>query len=215
MKTDNLKKPPQKPLPKNLAEAAARWQTGAFKDAQEHYETLAAQGQSPQALVISCCDSRVHAMAVFCASAGDLFIHRNVANIVPPASNGGVALGTGAALEHAVKNLAVPHIIVMGHSGCAGVRACYDKCASDAPSQDKSSFVSQWVEILRPAYMQLAKDFEEMPIEQRLRELEQASVLLSLENLMSFDFVRARVEAGELELHATWLEIKTGQLVVL
>ena len=195
-------------LPSDLAKNVGNWQRGAFNDNRALYERLVA-GQSPPALVISCCDSRVLPTEVFNASAGDLFIHRNIANFVPSVGDSHV-LATAAAVEHAVQNLAVQHIIVMGHSGCAGVAACYDGCSGGTIEGD-SSFVGQWVALMRPAYDGLDGSADRAA---QLVALEQAAVLLSLENLMTFDFVREKVVAGDLSLHGAWLDIKSGDLKI-
>ena len=198
-------------LPSDLAKNVGNWQRGAFNDNRALYERLVA-GQSPPALVISCCDSRVLPTEVFNAGAGDLFIHRNIANFVPSVGDSH-ALATAAAVEHAVQNLAVQHIIVMGHSGCAGVAACYDGCSTKKQESDsgESSFVGQWVALMRPAYDGLDESADRTA---RLVALEQAAVLLSLENLMTFDFVHEKVVAGDLSLHGAWLDIKSGDLKI-
>ncbi len=202
-------------LPSDLAKNVGNWQAGAFNDNRALYERLVA-GQSPPALVISCCDSRVLPTEVFNAGAGDLFIHRNIANFVPSVGDSHV-LATAAAVEHAVQNLAVQHIIVMGHSGCAGVAACYDGCSGGTIGGDsvddsgESSFVGQWVALIRPAYDGLDGSADRAT---QLVALEQAAVLLSLENLMTFDFVREKVVAGDLSLHGAWLDIKSGDLKI-
>ena len=195
-------------LPSDLAKNVGNWQRGAFNDNRGLYERLVA-GQSPPALVISCCDSRVLPTEVFNAGAGDLFVHRNIANFVPSVGDSHV-LATAAAVEHAVQNLAVQHIIVMGHSGCAGVAACYDGCSGGTIEGD-SSFVGQWVALMRPAYDGLDGSADRAV---QLVALEQAAVLLSLENLMTFDFVREKVVAGDLSLHGAWLDIKSGDLKI-
>ncbi len=198
-------------LPSDLAKNVGNWQAGAFNDNRALYERLVT-GQSPPALVISCCDSRVLPTEVFNAGAGDLFIHRNIANFVPSVGDSHV-LATAAAVEHAVQNLAVQHIIVMGHSGCAGVAACYDGCSGGTIGGDsgESSFVGQWVALMRPAYDGLDGLADRTA---QLVALEQAAVLLSLENLMTFDFVREKVVAGDLSLHGAWLDIKSGDLKI-
>ncbi len=195
-------------LPSDLAKNVGNWQRGAFNDNRALYERLVA-GQSPPALVISCCDSRVLPTEVFNAGAGDLFVHRNIANFVPSVG-GSHILATAAAVEHGVQNLAVQHIIVMGHSGCAGVAACYDGCSGGTIEGD-SSFVGQWVALMRPAYDGLDGSADRTA---QLVALEQAAVLLSLENLMTFDFVREKVVAGDLSLHGAWLDIKSGDLKI-
>jgi carbonic anhydrase len=160
-------------------------------------------------MIISCCDSRVHVTSIFGADEGEFFIHRNIANLVPPFADDGGQHGTSAAIEYAVTALKVAHVVVLGHSGCGGVKGCHDMCSGHAPElEESSSFVGRWMDILRPAYDKVSS----MPKEEQGTALEHAAVLTSLENLMSFPFVRDAVEAGNLTLHGLWNDIGNGNL---
>ena len=140
-------------LPASLIDSYNQWHAGLFKEREQHYKDLAEHGQSPASMVISCCDSRVQATEIFGAMAGDMFVHRNVANLVPPYAPSGDHHGTSAAVEYAIRALKVKHLIVLGHSQCGGVQACHDICASDdGAAHDDFIFVKQWLEILHPAY---------------------------------------------------------------
>ena len=159
--------------------------------------------------VISCCDSRVHVTSIFGADEGEFFIHRNVANLVPPYTPDGQTHGTSAAVEYAVTSLGVAHIVVLGHSNCGGVKGCLDMCSGHAPALDeKSSFVGRWMDILRPGYEKVAH----LPADQILPALEKEAVLISLENLMTFPFVRQAVEGDLLTLHGLWNNTGEGAL---
>ncbi|KAF0676507.1 carbonic anhydrase [Profundibacterium mesophilum] len=201
---------PAKPLPAYLAQRYHGWRATTFQDSMQWYRRLAEEGQRPRAMVISCCDSRVHVTSIFGAEQGEFFIHRNIANLVPPYQPDGNQHGTSAAVEYAVQALKVAHVIVLGHSRCGGVQGCYDMCSGDAPElEEPTSFVGRWMDILRPRFEELPQG--ERP--DRLQAFEQAAVVTSLENLMSFPFVASRVEAGELSLHGLWTDIAEGSLL--
>ena len=199
-----------KPLPSYLLQRYHGWKATSYAENQGWYRRLASEGQRPRAMIISCCDSRVHVTSIFGADQGEFFIHRNIANLVPPYEPDGDHHGTSAAVEYAVSFLNVAHVIVMGHSSCGGVQGCLDICKGNAPELDAlDSFVGRWMDILRPKYDGV-KDIED-PIEQA-RVLEKQSVLVSLENLMSFPFVRSAVDDGLLTLHGLWMDIAAGGL---
>ncbi len=161
-------------------------------------------------MVVSCCDSRVHVTSIFGADQGEFFIHRNIANLVPPYNPDGDLHGTSATVEFAVTALRVPHLIVLGHSNCGGVRGCHDMCAGDAPDlEEKSSFVGRWMDLLRPSYTRRAEVSDQAA---RLRAMEKDAVVLSLGNLMTFPFVKSAVDADELMIHGLWTDIAEGTL---
>ncbi len=202
-----------KPLPSYLVKRFLGWKATNFTQNQSWYRHLVAEGQHPRAMVISCCDSRVHVTSIFGADQGEFFIHRNIANLVPPYAPDGDYHGTSAAVEYAVTALKVAHVIVLGHSQCGGVQGCIDMCEGHAPHLEaKDSFVGRWMNMLRPRY-DLVADIED-PVE-KVKKLEQQTVVVSLENLMSFPFVRERVEAGDLSLHGLWHNIGEGSLECL
>ena len=198
-----------KPLPSYLVQRYHGWKATTFAENKAWYRRLAEEGQRPRAMVISCCDSRVHVTSIFGADQGEFFIHRNVANLVPPYQPDGDHHGTSAAVEYAVTALKVAHIIVLGHSSCGGVKGCHDMCSGQAPELDeKTSFVGRWMDILRPGYERVSG----LPLDEQISALEKEAVLVSLENLMSFPFVQSAVEAGDLTLHGLWNEIGGGAL---
>ena len=162
-------------------------------------------------MVVSCCDSRIHATEIFGVEQGEFFMHRNIANLVPPYQNDGGPHGTAAALEYGVTALKVPHLIVLGHSQCGGVQGCADMCAGRAPQlEEAGSFVGRWIDALRPAYEKVAH----LEGREQSLALEHQGVVTSLENLMTYPFIKERVEAGQLELHGLWTDIASGDLMV-
>ena len=198
------------PLPPYLVQRYNGWKATSYQENKAWYHRLAEDGQHPRAMVISCCDSRVHVTAIFGADQGEFFIHRNIANLVPPYKPDGDIHGTSAAVEYAVTVLKVAHLVVLGHSNCGGVKGCHDMCAGYAPElEERTSFIGRWMDILRPGYERAATIKDPAA---RLQALEKEAVLISLQNLMSFPFVRSRVEEDRLTLHGLWNEIGTGGL---
>ncbi len=200
------------PLPAELLTHYRNWKQGDFAAKADRFATLAG-GQSPMAMVISCCDSRVQSTEIFGVEAGTFFIHRNIANLVPPYAPGGEAASaannTASALEYAVKALAVPHLIIMGHSACGGVQACYDMCENDVAAADAGfEFVGHWLETLRPAHRRVSGEGDDS----RVISMGHQGVIGSLENLMGYPFIAEAVTAGNLQLHGLWHDIGSGTL---
>lgn len=186
------------------------WQATSYADNKSWYQRLANEGQRPRAMVISCCDSRVHVTALFGADQGEIFVHRNIANLVPPYEPTGHYHGTSAAIEYAVTVLKVTNLMVLGHSKCGGVQGCIDMCKGNAPDLEKQdSFVGRWMDILRPKYDGVAEITD--PTEQATA-FERLGVVASLENLLTFPFVTEAIESGQLSLHGLWTDIGEGTL---
>ena len=198
-----------RPLPNYLVQRFHGWRATVYHDNKAWYRRLAESGQHPRAMVISCCDSRVHVTSIFGADEGEFFIHRNVANLVPPYNPDGERHGTSAAVEYAVSSLGVAHIVVLGHSNCGGVKGCHDMCSGHAPElEEKTSFVGRWMDILRPGYLRVM----DLPAGDQIRALERQAVLVSLENLMTFPFVAEAVADERLTLHGLWNNTGEGAL---
>ncbi len=201
-----------KPLPEMLVARYRHWRSATFEPHRADYVRLARQGQAPQVMIVSCCDSRVLVSEMFEADAGDYFVHRNIAALIPPFRSLGGFHGTLATIEYAVRSLGVQHILVVGHSGCGGVAGCHDLCTGEAPDLEaETSYVGLWLRILAPCYEKVAHLPDRAA---RLAALEHEGVLLSLRNLMTLPFVREPVEAGRLELHGAWKNIGGDELEV-
>ncbi|MEX0348871.1 MAG: carbonic anhydrase [Paracoccaceae bacterium] len=199
-----------RPLPSYLVQRYHGWKATTYAENHAWYQRLATEGQRPRAMVISCCDSRVHVTSIFGADQGEFFIHRNIANLVPPYLPDGDHHGTSAAIEYAVTALKVTHLIVLGHSQCGGVQGCIDMCNGKAPQLEaKESFVGRWMDILKPKY-ELVSGIEDGT--EQARQFERQAVVASLENLMSFPFVASAVEDETLSLHGLWTDIGAGGL---
>lgn len=201
-----------KPLPSLLVQRYKGWVATTFEENRSWYTQLSEGGQHPRALLISCCDSRIHATSLFGADTGEFFIHRNIANLVPPYAPDSDHHGTSAAVEYAVRTLKVANVIILGHTGCGGVRGCYDMCSGNAPElEEKTSFVGRWMDILRPGYQRLDEGEDSV----RVAQLEEEGIRVSLENLMGFPFVADAVKAGNLHLHGLVVDLSHGVLKTL
>ncbi|MFT4011997.1 MAG: carbonic anhydrase [Paracoccus sp. (in: a-proteobacteria)] len=197
-------------LPHYLVQRYQGWHATGYAENAAWYRRLAEDGQRPRAMIVSCCDSRVHVTSIFGADTGEFFVHRNIANLVPPYQPDGLQHGTSAAVEYAVNELKVAHVVVMGHTKCGGVAGCHAMCSGHAPElEEKTSFVGRWMDILRPGYERVL----DLPETQQVAALERQAVLVSLENLLTFPFVRAKVEAGDLSLHGLVHDIGNGKLL--
>ena len=200
-----------KPLPDYLIQRYNGWKATTFSNNKSWYHKLAEDGQHPRAMIISCCDSRVHVTSIFGSDAGEFFIHRNIANLVPPFKKDQDYHGTSAAIEYAVKTLKIPHIIVLGHSTCGGVKSCFDYFSGSTPDlYEDSNFVASWLEILRPSFEKIS---QEPNISNKIRALEKQTVLTSLENLTTFPFIRSAIKNETLSLHGLWHDIGSGELM--
>lgn len=188
-----------------LLEGYQRFKAGYFAENRDELRKLA-ESQSPDYALITCCDSRMDPSLIFDTSPGDLFVIRNVANLVPPYELEGSYHGTSAALEFAVTALEVPEIIVLGHSRCGGIRSL----VMDRDRMQQDSFISKWMSIVGPV-ADLA-DRNKLDDLQTFNTCEQAAVGFSLRNLMTYPWIRSRVEAGKLSLKGWHYNIFTGAL---
>jgi carbonic anhydrase len=179
------------------------FRAGTWRNERARFDALSKFGQKPRALVIGCSDSRADPQMVFNAAPGELFIVRNVANLVPPYGPDDQPHGISAAIEFAVRALKVPQIIVMGHAMCGGIQALLNGAPAEV-----SDFVTQWVRIAEPARVRAMT----VPVQSRQDFCEHESVRLSLENLMTFPWVTSETNAGRLKLHGCFFDIRSGIL---
>jgi carbonic anhydrase len=177
---------------------------------QARYRELSERGQAPEIMVIGCCDSRVSPEVIFDAGPGELFVLRNVANLVPVYAPDGAVHGVSAALEYAVQVLRVKHIVVLGHAQCGGIRAFVDKTEPLSPGD----FIGKWMQMFETAAQGVNQGPQE-PIRQFLTRLEQAGVKRSLHNLMTFPCINVLVGRGKLQLHGAYFGVAEGSLSVL
>ena len=200
-------------FPERLTKGYRAFLEGRFVVERGRYQTLAGLGQAPSIMVIGCVDSRVSPEVIFDAAPGEILVARNVANLVPryespTEEDPSHQHGTSAALEFAVRALKVRDIVVLGHALCGGIEAF----ASDEAPLTASDFIGRWMSQIAPAAETVTAPREDR--EGYLRQLELASVELSLRNLMTFPFVKAAVEDGALRLHGAYFGVASGKLLV-
>jgi carbonic anhydrase len=197
-------------FPKALLDGYRTFRAQRLPTEQSRYRDLSVRGQAPETMVIGCCDSRVSPEVIFDAGPGELFVVRNVANLVPVYAPDTGAHGVSAALEYAVNVLKVKHIVVLGHAQCGGIRAFIDKAAPLSPGD----FIGKWMAMfIKPGEIVEQRDHESM--HDFTVRIEKAAVFRSLENLGTFPFVTARVRSGELQLHGAYFGVAEGSLFVL
>ena len=197
-------------FPQRLLDGYGAFASGRLKAEQDRYRDLAERGQEPEIMVIGCIDSRVSPEVIFDAGPGELLVVRNVGNLVPPYQPDSMYHGVSAALEFGVGALKVKHIVVLGHAQCGGVRAFAD----DAEPIFPGDFIGRWMTLMAPAAKKVGPRGNRTPAEY-IALLEQASVINSLDNLMTFPRLRALVEAGDVTLHGAYFGVATGELSVL
>jgi carbonic anhydrase len=197
-------------FPQRLLDGYRTFMTQRLPTEQNRYRELSERGQSPEVMVIGCCDSRVSPEVIFDAGPGELFVVRNIANLVPVYAPDGGTHGVSAALEYAVSVLRVKHIVVLGHAQCGGIRAFIDKIAPLSPGD----FIGRWMSMfIKPGEVVEQREHETM--QDFATRIEKAAVFRSLENLMTFPFVRSAVEGGAMLLHGAYFGVAEGSLFVL
>jgi carbonic anhydrase len=207
-----IRKPPMSSFPETLTDRYRRFKHRIFVPNADQYEELATFGQNPEIMVISCCDSRVDPETIFNAMPGELFVARNVANLIPPFEMGGRFHGVSAAIEFAVLNLRVRHVVILGHANCGGIKAALDQSAT---IQTESMFISRWMSMLDDARLSVLSSHQSKSQDEKLTALEQEGIKTSIKNLRSFPFVSEREKKGKLNIHGAHFDIKSGTLAVL
>ncbi len=197
------------PFPQRLVEGYRDFLDGRLRREQDRYRQLAEIGQSPEAMVIGCCDSRVSPEVIFDARPGELFVVRNVANIVPPYEPDGHAHGVSAALEFGVAALKVRHIVVLGHAHCGGVKAFAQKAEPLSPGD----FIGSWMRLMTPA-AEKAGPQHDLSWPDYLTRLEQANVANSLDILLTFPGLRKLIESGRVATHGAYFGVAAGELSI-
>lgn len=195
-------------LPERLLSGYRTFMDGRYTSERDRYRSLAREGQTPQTMVIACCDSRAAPETIFDCGPGELFVMRNVANLVPPYEPDGRHHATSAAVEYAVQSLQVEHIVVLGHGRCGGIGAALNPAAKPL---DPGDFIGKWMGLVAPAAETVSGN-SMMTAGERQTALERISIRYSLNNLRSFPYVEARVQEQKLSLHGAWFDILTGEL---
>jgi len=194
-------------FPVRLIDGYRDFLVGRMPTERERYRELARRGQSPAIMVIGCCDSRVSPEVIFDTHPGELFVVRNIANLVPVYTPDGMCHGVFAALEFAVQVLKVEHIVVLGHARCGGIRAF----AEHGPPLSPGDSIHKWMSLIAPA-VELAGPRDANG--DYLTRLEHASIVKSLENLLTFPYVADAVRGGRLCLHGAYFDVASGRMFV-
>ncbi len=192
---------------RKLISGFKRFQENYFKSDDALFEELS-KGQRPKVLVVGCSDSRVDPAILTDSRPGDLFVIRNVANLVPPYEPDGHYHGVSSAVEYAVRFLNVEHVIVLGHSQCGGI----DALMRGSDTNVVGEFIDRWVAIAKPAREAVLRDLCHKSEQLQRQACEEASILISLENLLTFPWLAQRVEEGRLALHGWYFDLDAGQL---
>jgi carbonic anhydrase len=198
-------------FPAHLLDGYRNFMEGRYSAEEGRYRQLAETGQTPKTLVIACCDSRSAPETIFDCGPGELFVVRNVANLVPPYAPDGQNHGTSAALEFAVQSLKIREIVVMGHGRCGGIHAALNQGGTPLSPGD---FIGKWMSMLRPAAEEVTQ-YKSMTEAERHRSLERISIRISIDNLLTFPCVRILHEKQRITLSGAWFDISTGELWVM
>jgi carbonic anhydrase len=198
-------------LPDTLLSGYKTFMTEHFARETARYRELAEKGQSPETLVIACCDSRAAPETIFNSAPGEIFVLRNVANLIPPYEPDGEFHAASAALEFAGQSLKVKHIVVMGHGRCGGIKAALD---TESAPLSPGDFIGKWMSLIAPAAEAVGGNSLMTPTE-RQTALERISIRYSLNNLRTFPCVDILEKKGKLSLHGAWFDISTGELWVM
>jgi carbonic anhydrase len=198
-------------FPAFLLNGYKSFMAGRYGPERERYRALAESGQSPTTMIIACCDSRAAPETIFDSGPGELFVLRNVANLVPPFQPDGGQHGTSAAIEFAVNALGIRDIVIMGHGRCGGIRAALDPAAGPIAAGD---FIGKWMNLLAPV-SDAVSTYSFLTANERQTMLERLSIRNSIANLRTFPYVRQLEAEGKLGVHGAWFDIATGELWVL
>ena len=198
-------------FPQHLLDGHANFMSGRYAREKERIRDLAETGQKPTTLIIACCDSRAAPEMIFDAGPGELFVLRNVANLVPLYQPDGGQHGTSAAIEFAIKGLNVSNIVVMGHGRCGGIKAALDPHMKPLDSGD---FIGKWMSMLGDLPGQLGQNTG-MTDAERQTAMERISIRNSIRNLRTFPYVKSLEDDGQLAVHGAWFDISTGELWIM
>ncbi len=195
--------------PQPLIEGFLRFRDNHFPSDDIEYLRLFSEGQKPKFLIVGCCDSRVDPALIFNCAPGELFVVRNVANIVPPNEARLGHHGTTAALEYGVCNLGVEHIVVLGHQHCGGIQTLLQT----GGKSNSDSFIDDWMKLVDSARVSVERDYADASIDVRRQACEQRAILVSLQNLLTFPWIAQRVAEKTLTIHGWYFDIQLGQLL--
>ena len=194
-------------LPRFLSNRYNLWKSTSYLQNEKKIKKLAKLGQKPQAMIITCCDSRVNVASIFGAKEGDFFIYRNIANIIPPYKSTKTDHSIFAAIEYALKELKIPNFIVLGHTNCGGIKAGHSQHLMG--QNKKYKFINSWLSNLRTAYKNIPK---KLSIENQINFLEEENIRVSIQNLLQFPIVKKMVKNKKLSIFGLIYDISSGDI---
>jgi carbonic anhydrase len=198
------------PLPTRLLNGYANFRSGRYAEETERYKKLGQGLQKPTVMIIACCDSRAAPETIFDAGPGEIFVMRNVANLVPPYAPDGKHHATSAAIEFAILSLGVKHVVIMGHGRCGGIGAV----VTGSEPLSAGDFIGQWMRDVKGVAEAVRIDHPQDHVHDLQTAVEHASVEHSLANLRTFPWLRMRENKRELSVHGAWFDIGLGELHV-
>ncbi len=198
-------------IPKFLIERYQFWKKNTFEDYKDIYQQASKNAQKPVAMIITCCDSRILENTIFGGSVGDYFIHRNIANIVPPKNDKDQDIQTLSAIEYALKVLKTPNLIILGHSNCGGVEYSYRTLIEKKNTND-FEYINKWVSCLQNSYNNIPDNFSET---EKITFFEQENIKQSIKNLYEYDFINELIIENKLNVIGLWYQINSGLIKFL
>ena len=198
-------------IPKFLIERYQFWKKNTFEDYKEIYQQASNTLQKPIAMIITCCDSRILENTIFGGGAGDYFIHKNIANIVPSKNDNDQNIQTLSAIEYALKVLKIQNLIILGHSNCGGIKHAY-KTLLDKKNTNDFEYINQWVSCLQNSYSNIPNNFSET---EKITFFEQENIKQSIKNLREYDFVDKLINENKLNVIGLWYQINSGLIKFL
>ncbi len=198
-------------IPKFLIERYQFWKKNTFEDYKDIYQEASKNAQKPVAMIITCCDSRILENTIFGGSVGDYFIHRNIANIVPPKNDKDQNIQTLSAIEYALKVLKTPNLIILGHSNCGGVEYSYRTLIEKKNTND-FEYINKWVSCLQNSYNNIPENFSETD---KITFFEQENIKQSIKNLYEYDFINELIIENKLNVIGLWYQINSGLIKFL
>jgi len=198
-------------IPKFLIERYQLWKKNTFEDYKDIYEQASKTAQKPIAMIITCCDSRILENTMFGGNIGDYFIHRNIANVVPPKNDNDQNIQTLSAIEYAIKVLKIPNLIILGHSNCGGVKYSY-KTLLDKKNINDFEYINKWTSCLQNSYNNIPNDLLE---NEKITFFEQENIKQSIKNLREYDFIDKSINENKLSVIGLWYQINSGLIKYL
>ncbi len=196
-------------LPDFLIDRYKDWKNNSFPKKQKFYNNLVVKGQKPKVMIISCCDSRVDPNKIFNAEDGEIFIHRNIANVVPSVNYDKINYETYSAIEYGINILKIEDLIILGHSNCGGVKHAYRIFSQEIPRNNK--FIDKWIKNIKPAFKMLKHSKSE---ELQIETLEKLNIVNSISNLCEFSEINKKIKKNKLKIHGLWYEVSSANLQI-